>query len=121
MTNEALARNAVACKHWRWCPGMLPLVLDDEGDWVAGCRLDSYQEETRYPLPNALPDLDDPATLGCLLALVRRAWERPSLHVEHFWNDPVSFWRVLGPEKLVVGSGNTEAEALVSALEYANG
>jgi hypothetical protein len=26
------------------------------------------------------PDLSDPATVGCLLALVRQAWHSPSLH-----------------------------------------
>jgi hypothetical protein len=76
MTEEqiALARRAIACPKWRWMPGMravavrpAPLepvcsrVPDDPRGWT--------------PYPGALPDLTDPATLGCVLALVREAWD----------------------------------------------
>ena len=33
---------------------------------------------------DALPDLTDPATLGCLLALVREAWQDPTI-TTHCW------------------------------------
>ena len=69
MTDEqtALARRAVACKGWRWMPGMRWRTEDDRG------RLDDFQPEYMGRPPDALPDLTDPATLGCLLALVREA------------------------------------------------
>ena len=77
-----------------------------------------------------LPDLSDPATLGCLLALVREAW---GCHVHlRRWASPApdmsgrdrSTWEpvdglgrrlVAGPRVLC----DTEAEALVAALEAA--
>jgi len=59
----------------------------------------------------ALPDLTDPATLGCLLALVREAWDDRYLCAS------------LSPRKLWMVDGwslhDTEAEALVAALEAA--
>lgn len=66
MTDEmiALARRAVACKGWRFMGGML--VADAIGkqrisDDVAG--------EPYWSTDGWLPDFDDAATLGCLLAL----------------------------------------------------
>jgi hypothetical protein len=65
-----------------------------------------------------LPDLTDPATLGCLLALVREAWSQPSAttlahhgrwYVVHADVD-ASSWLAVCP---------TEAEALIAALEAA--
>jgi hypothetical protein len=104
MTLEDLGRRAVACKHWRWMEGMAALDIgwDQEGfttwrdpetgelvskPWTRGkwrtrgpfrliSDLDIYDGEEVLPLVKrtAVPDLSDPATLGCLLVLVRRAW-----------------------------------------------
>jgi hypothetical protein len=66
-----------------------------------------------FGLANMLPDLSDPATLGCVLALVRETqgdvvW----LHYD------CGVWVVCGlPED--PGGSATEAEALVVALESA--
>lgn len=95
--HEALALRAVACEGFRWTPGMLTtedyrvietwrdtakvakgtlvynLAQRGDGwawDWFdpsTGC----FEEDDSGAL---LPDLSDPATLGCLLALVRVAW-----------------------------------------------
>ena len=113
----ALARRAVACKGFRWLPGM----LTDKG-----LRVVTVNEEHRYLhvhpgsllLPTqgyALPDLADAATIGCLLALVREA--HGSL-LASMVNERTNRWAMFflgGP----VVHGSTEAEALVSALESA--
>jgi hypothetical protein len=58
---EELAKRAVACKHWRWMAGM----SDKQGFRFIGPLF-----EDRASADSALPDLSDPATLGCLLSLV---------------------------------------------------
>lgn len=60
---------------------------------------------------NALPDLTDPATLGCLLALVREALDIPYLCTSV---SPEGRWWVDG-----YSLHDTEVEALVAALEAA--
>jgi hypothetical protein len=128
MTEEqiALSRRAVACKGWRWMPGMADCYGRRlrEGDWI-----DPAAE---------FPDLMDPATLGCLLALVREAWRCPTVYVRQSTtrrvSDGVIAWevcdlfldaeacRALGvPREGSVGSWGhgSEAEALVAALESA--
>lgn len=111
MTEEmvALARRAVACKAWRWMPGMRWWTDDDRG------RLDDFQPEYMGRPTHALPDLTDPATLGCLLALVREAWGEDTW-VQH--EDEWTCWVVLNGQ-LDHHVGATEAEALVAALEAA--
>jgi hypothetical protein len=100
--SDDLARRAVACRHWRWLPGMQTLPLPAYG----------------------LPDLSDPATVGALLALVREAWGDPGASV---WHDRrVSVWSwmadgcIHGVWRPSDADGyETEAEALVAALEAA--
>jgi hypothetical protein len=62
-----------------------------------------------------VPDLSDPATLGCLLALVREAWGKPDLHTR----PEGSRWRMWSFEWPSSMLHPTEAEALVAALEAA--
>jgi len=70
-----------------------------------------------------LPDLSDPATLGCLLALVREAWGDPHVYVLACASD---WFTVCSPNaeggKWIAHppiDGSTEAEALVVALDAA--
>ena len=117
-----LARRAVACPGWRWMPGMLWLLIDEDG---ACYNCDRVTQENLV-LSDALPDLTDPATLGCLLALVREAWGVGSL-VYRPWNGAIRAWRVVTfshdedwmTVARLLGEGATEAEALVAALEAA--
>ena len=148
MTDEqtALARRAVACPKWRLMPGM----LTDEGRRVMhvwpddlGIHWSHIPESCVVRDADALPDLTDPATLGCLLALVREAWAQPEMCcgrsiapgwgvylalVREAWGqDDVSASRykerwcveVTPPGGLHYVYGDTEAEALVAALEAA--
>jgi len=125
--SQELARRAVACKGWRWMPGMrytLP-TTSLHGRWKPGLS------------QHIMPDLDDPAALGCLLALVREAWGNSKISVHYDGEGEVScrlgFEARSPPAKWVVSlswgvddwSGcvtkghSTEAEALVAALEAA--
>lgn len=116
-----LARRAVACRGWRWMPGMR-YRLSPRHPW---CR---YEPVTESP-PSArsalaVPDLSDPATLGCMLARVREAWGAPYAQASP---------RLTGNPTRATGwvaylnddeadrrfRGETEAEALVAALEAA--
>jgi hypothetical protein len=67
---------------------------------------------------SAVPDLSDPATLGCLLALVREAWGQDDLAASRFAGQwCVEHTPAEGPHRAWYGP--TEAAALVAALEAA--
>jgi len=111
-----LARRAVACKGWRWMPGMLAVERAVPGMALSSrpARVDDYWHEVGV----WLPDLTDPATLGCLLALVREARGEPTylptcldVHDEAWVVNPPIPWRQTRYENY--------ASALVAALEAA--
>lgn len=131
-----LANRAVACKHWRWMRGM---SMTDE------CLVTNVAHNVPTVLApqgrhgkDELPDLTDPATLGCLLALVREAWRCPTAYARQGStrraSDDVLAWEVcdlwLDAEACRIlrrtrqGSVQlwgmaSETEALVAALEAA--
>lgn len=79
MDTTTLAHKAVACQHWKWTTGMM--TTTGELVWVEGNNPFIPWVVTvaghRTSLKNSgelLPDLSHPATLGCLLDLVRKAW-----------------------------------------------
>ena len=134
MTDEMtlLAKRAVACKGWRWMPGM----LSDEGRVVeinvygllVGYTTGIILKSGAQGWPRAweasaslrLPDLSDPATLGCLLALVRVAYADPYASVWYSFDHNHSGDRWSYYSKAFTFTGHaTEAEALVVALESA--
>ena len=114
---EQLARRAVDCKRWRWMDGMLY-----KQDGVGGRPVIATAPIIQG---GGLPDLTDPATLGCLLALVREAWgpeASVSVNISGFW--------AVGGARIQTGKSAghtinlgiwklTEVEALVAALEVA--
>ena len=69
-TAEDWGRVAVSLPGWRWMPGMLNVIppRNDGGPGFASRILDA--ELTGPPPLTGLPDPDDPATAGCLLALL---------------------------------------------------
>jgi len=77
---------------------------------------------------HGVPDLTDPATLGCLLALVREAWGDPEAYTRTRWGPPsLPPWAAMVTRRdgnktarVPTGLGYTEAEALVVALEAAS-
>jgi len=122
MTKEqiALARRAVACRGFRWMPGM----LTSHGARYLGFDLwvDRGQRVAVFADPNEgeVPDLTDAATIGCLLALVREAWGDP--HASASWDYETNGQVVVAcsrTSRWVFRDRQTEAEALVAALEAA--
>lgn len=133
-----LAKRAVECKYWKWMPGMLALG-DIASDSVRVFKADAATIES-YDIVastnaividglkrwNYLPDLTDPATIGCLLQLVINAYpngvvlgvndlqwanihETQRVWVNAHYND----------DTCRLSRRGTVAEALVAALEFA--
>ena len=104
----------------RWMPGMR-YVTDS---WRAE-GFDRVPERTGtvayadWLTPGRIPDLTDPATLGCVPALVREAWELPVA----VWY-PKDGGSCVGVGRMPIRPGRiwtraSLAEALVAALEVA--
>lgn len=143
MTEEQiiLSKRAVACKGWRWMPGMLGWRPNNQGvphsiRFVEGVEsMGALASVGTGPLvasgyavcdgdwrsADITPDLTDAATLGCLLALVREAWGDSEMHMAL----GAKGWVWLTGESRVydvvmpINAGATEAEALVAAMEAA--
>jgi hypothetical protein len=118
MTDDmiALAKRAVACKGWRWMAGMQFIHRHDIGPDVWYPRIGRQGEKAvRHKIrKDVLPIFNDPATLGCLLALVREAHRTAGLvpiDMDH------GEWQVIFRGGHVVGA--SEAAVLVAALEGA--
>ena len=110
-------RALVGAPAWRWMGGMWWRVrrappLDD----ITGRAIDRRLDDRAPPYPGALPDITDPATLGCMLALAREAWADPTLHVVcargRWWAVSTKFEGGPGRE--------TEGEALAAAILVAS-
>jgi len=114
---EKLGRRAVACKHWRWMPGCAWTWAQSHGRMNKG-RVPDFASS----IPgDAVPDLSDPATLGCLLYLVREAWKDSDLTADRVLrgSEERDIWQVYvfhdsGVKDVL--SGHSEVEALVAAL-----
>jgi len=105
---EALGRRLVACKGFRVMRGM----LDMQGRTWGRDLLWRWRNDLD------VPDLRDPATLGCVLALVRVQASMETVYVR----PTKSNWIVLMGSGKGLGKlcdGATEAEALIAALEAA--
>lgn len=82
--------------------------------------------DTFWLLEGWVPSMNDPATLGCLLALVREAWEphrgsdyiASTMHTGSGWGVGARYGSE-GLAAIALPTHETEAEALVVALEAA--
>ena len=123
MTLEDLGRRAVACKHWRWMEGMQVKPLRFRVVWLTEDMI-GESDQTSYfwkNVPDIFPDLSDPATIGCLIALVEEAWGCPvdmSFAGAHRI-DADAEERVYPQDHTVSFAAKTRVEALVIALEAA--
>ena len=113
-----LGKRAVACKHFRWMHGMLAKSpVGYEARITRDCTF--LREIDKQINHKYLPDLRDPATLGCLLHLVREvhgpvSYTEPQADVGGWF-----VWLHSGAAGAAGVEGDTEAEALVIALETA--
>lgn len=120
-----LGRRAVACKAWRWMPGMrYTTPTGASGRYVMrDASLGVTTEGTLHDSQHVdlLPDLTDPATIGCLLALVREAHGDAQITTYPDLLDSLTYfsWSVASPDSDYTGWHGSEAEALVFALDAA--
>ena len=105
----ALAQRLIDCPRFRWMPGMSSVAYRQPPLEPVVHRIGDLK---LTPYPGSLPNLSDPATLGCLLYLVREAWGRDTW-VQH--EDEWTCFVVLD-NQLDHYCGTSEAEALVVAL-----
>lgn len=119
-------RDVIYLAAWAWVPGML--VRDERGSPPQGVRIFEINDGGNALQEGGwLPDLDDDATVGCLVGLVRRAWGSPTIHMRP---SPVGDGRVLwtayngAPLERADGSrieSDDEVDGLLLALAAAPG
>ena len=108
-----LGKRLVACKHFRWLAGMLV---------SNGARIVTVNEDTPLRFAGFYPDLSDAATKGCVLQLVRKAWEDPGAHFAL----GTAGWALMSSESRIADAvypsppSKDEAEAMVLAMENAS-
>ena len=117
-----LGIRAMACNDFRWIPGMSnrgsEMVMDvSPSGWPRFAGDDDYTE------PGKAGTLDVRVLLNvqALLLLVREAWKMPT-GIVVFYEQDLAIWKVSWSGSTHggdCGSGKTEAEALICALENA--
>jgi len=126
-----LGRRAIACPDWAWMPGMLARSVDTPARSYRVLRVQDngrvhcdggYQFGGTMRSKDSIPAFNDPATIGCMMYLVRAALNDPSI----CWVPDIGQrggWGIASrlrssDESLsAVRLGDTLADALVVALE----
>lgn len=125
-----LGERAVAAEGFRWMAGMLTLMTPDDyrARLCHELRLrqgyfaylessyegddEDFEADCGKVNKKTLLDLDDPASLGCMLALVKEK-HGPYINAHYTLTGGTEGWECL----FEAGLFETEAEALVAALE----
>ena len=135
---QVQGQRAKRCTEWRWLPGMRTLdhqrvvQVDTDGRILAASK-GHFGDWTVLELDSeAIPDLRDAATLGCLADLVRDTWSTaPATTARFVYYSPergpysgwaCTYWRPddsVNKGAWIQAHGETEAEALVATLEAA--
>ena len=105
-----------------WMPGMRAIDTDGQAVRVVQASGAAVLEDVggvAYPMRSTPPDWYDPATLGCLLALVREAWGDSDIYFGSSLSTKRKRWSWVKGGGEHIGQGDTEAEALLAALEAA--
>lgn len=112
-----LEKRAVACPKWRWIDGMK--AVPPEG-WALEVSLRDLEglKKIAY-LQHCRPDLSDPATIGCVLSLVRAARKDSAYYPTPLLRDTEIDWLVERPSRERQTPFSSEVEALIVALETA--
>jgi len=135
MTDEELkiARAFVECSPWQWLPGMRMLhsimgparvrSTTDQGVWVV--KEKNLASGFRVERDGNIPDVTDPATLGCILQVARDAMGDPGLHLRCTL-PYVPSYTAASPWAVYSGRGqrlsdrhDSEAESLLQVLQAA--
>lgn len=123
MNNEQIATAFVACKNWAWTGGMLvrSYALAGVGGPYEACRL-SAPEDVKALGTDVLPDVEDDATVGCILGLLRRLSGWRDLHmsatetlVETRWWANVAASSI--PSEIEDVWASSEIEAMLQTLQ----
>jgi hypothetical protein len=116
-----LSKRLLQSKWFKWMPGMATYTTMSYIPSFCGRIIYDESDINHLWISETIPDLRDPATLGCLLYLVRKAWDMPTGIIVKYSNDD-GLWCVSWSGATHggwCGRGKTEAEALIVALENA--
>lgn len=110
-----LGKRLRACKHWRWTSGMRAKGSRN----LPGASFRVVQDRKVFigEWSEAIPDLSDPATRGCVLQLIREAWGDPVFSVSYAFRD--SGWKWFSQLQDCPVLFDSEEETLINALEAA--
>lgn len=130
------AIDARSFPNWLWLSGVSASEIHKDGSIErfvvveAGCTLlvegseSNGKQETGFIsistwtiLANLIPDITDPATQGCILEMIRRAWKAPRALVQIVEEDRYVVWDPDGKRPLSKSSSSCEIDALLDALE----